>query len=165
MKQLVGSDRGAFAFDPVAGTIAFSGLPDLTLANVLVVTNVTAGVMLYNFADPAMGGSLTGNVLSLEGATTGMAATDTLQVWVDVPAETPVDLRVVLRKVLTALVYPPWLDRVQNRRMARVTVESGTVSTVGTVTNVSSIDSYQGRVLAIAASATGWATCVRARWT
>ena len=75
MKQLIGSDLGSTVFDPVAGTIAFSGLPDLTLANVLVVTNVTAGVMLYNFADPALGGSLTGNVLALECATTAMAAT------------------------------------------------------------------------------------------
>lgn len=86
MKRLVGSDIGTCAFDPVARTITFSGLPAITLANVLVITNVTAGSMLYNFADPALGGSLAGGVLTLDLDTSAQSATDVLQAWVDLPA-------------------------------------------------------------------------------
>lgn len=87
MKKLIGSDLGAYVFNPTLQTIALSGLPDITLANMLVVTNVTAGAMIYNFADPLLGGSMAGTVLSLDYDTTAMSAGDILQIWVDVPGE------------------------------------------------------------------------------
>lgn len=90
MKKLVGSDIGSFVFDPALRTITFSGLPEINLANILVVTNVTSGMMLYNFADAALGGSYVNGALILEAATESMSATDVLQIWVDVPIEVPV---------------------------------------------------------------------------
>lgn len=87
MKKLIGSDVGRFVFDPASKTITFHDMLEIGLENVLVITNVTAGTMLYNFADPALGGALVGNVLTLEHDTTAMQAGDSLQVWVDIPVE------------------------------------------------------------------------------
>jgi len=77
-------------FDPAEKTITFYEMPEIGLENVLVITNVTAGAMVYNFADPALGGSLAGNVLALEYDTAAMQAGDSMQVWIDIPVENQV---------------------------------------------------------------------------
>lgn len=116
MKKLVGSDIGTAAFDAAAGTITFAGIPAITLANILVITDVTAGVMLYNFADASLGGVLTGSTLYLELDTAGLNSTDVLQCWLDLPGNSTVD---------TGLVQP--LTNTQLR--ASAVPVSGTVST------------------------------------
>jgi hypothetical protein len=85
MKQLIGSDTGSYVFDPVAKTITLYGLPSITLANVLLVTNVTTGAMIYSFADPERSGYFANGVLTLEADTSAQSASDVLQVWVDLP--------------------------------------------------------------------------------
>jgi len=85
MKTLIGHDAGSYTFDPTAGTVTLSGLPALTLEQVLLITDVTAGVPLYSFADPALTGTLSGDVLTLATATSGLAPSDALQIWVDLP--------------------------------------------------------------------------------
>lgn len=85
MKQLIGSDLGAYVFAPAARTVTLGGLPPLALDNVLLVTNVTRGTALYSFADPALTGTLADGVLTLALDTTAMDAADALQIWVDVP--------------------------------------------------------------------------------
>ena len=88
MKQLIGHDIGSATFNPAARTVTFSGLT-LTQEQILLVTNTTDGVLLYNFADAALGGVLTGNVLTLACDTTAMSAEDALQVYVDLPQPAP----------------------------------------------------------------------------
>ena len=63
MKQLIGHDIGTFVFDPAARTITFSGVT-LTQDQILLVTNTTDGLILYNFADATLGGTLAGSVLT-----------------------------------------------------------------------------------------------------
>lgn len=86
MKQLIGSDIGKYLFDPIAKSITFVDIPEISLANILVITDVSAGIMLYNFADPNLGGRLEGLTLFLEYDTSLLNATDFLQVWIDLPA-------------------------------------------------------------------------------
>jgi hypothetical protein len=86
MKRLIGSDLGSYAFDPGAKTVTLAGLPDLSLDQILLVTDVSAGRLLYSFADPALGGSLADNILTLATDTADLAAGDALQIWVDIPA-------------------------------------------------------------------------------
>lgn len=165
MKQLIGSDAGNYTFNPTTRTIAFVNIPDITLANVLVVTNVTAGVMLYNFADPALGGSEAGQALTVEYDTTGMSATDVLQIWVDLPSVSVLsDLLVVLRQMVTALVYPPHLDRALNRSRVTAVVESGVIGHVQTVTAVTNLDGYQGKLPVINTNLNAWSNTVRRRF-
>ena len=89
MKKLLGSDiSGSYTFDPGAKTITFSGLSqDITLANILLITNTTANTIIYNFADSTNGAaSFNNNVLTLDYNTASMNSTDVLQIYLDLPS-------------------------------------------------------------------------------
>ena len=83
MKKLVGFDIGTHTFDKVAQTVTMSGLPSLSLEQILLITNTTRGTIIYSFADSTLGGTLSGSVLTLATSTTAMANTDKLQIYVD----------------------------------------------------------------------------------
>jgi hypothetical protein len=89
MKQLLATDTpGSYAFDKTAKTVTFSGLrQSITLSNILLITNVTANTIIYNFADSTKGAvSFNNNVLTLDYDTSSMANTDVLQIFLDVPS-------------------------------------------------------------------------------
>ena len=71
----------SYTFDPVAGTIAFNDLEEIRLDSLLLVTNVTDNKIIYNFANPALGGSVTGNILTLNLDVSLMGASDSLQIF------------------------------------------------------------------------------------
>lgn len=85
MKRIVGTDLGSYSFNHSTGQITLSGLPAITLEQVVLVTNVTAGVLLYSFASASKGATLSGSVLTLETSTLAMSDTDRLQIIVDLP--------------------------------------------------------------------------------
>jgi hypothetical protein len=90
MKKLLGQDAsGTYAFNPTANTVTFSGLSQqITLANILLITNVTANTIIYNFASSSTGAvSFANNVLTLDYNTTSMSATDVLQIYLDLAGE------------------------------------------------------------------------------
>lgn len=70
-----------YVFDASAGTVTFTGKVSIALENVLMIINVVGNVIIYNFADPAKGGSVNTNVLTLGWDTSLMSDTDELQVW------------------------------------------------------------------------------------
>ena len=70
-----------YTFDASAQTITFS--ENYVLEQVLLITNVTDGIIIYNFSNPAMGGTLTNGVLTLEYNTTTMDDTDSLQIYIE----------------------------------------------------------------------------------
>lgn len=80
-KQLV----SLYTFDPVAKTVTLLGIPNINLEQILLVTNVTDGIILYSFADSACSGTLVDNVLTLTYDTTAMESTDRLQIFIDMP--------------------------------------------------------------------------------
>ena len=82
MKKLIGFDVGSYTFDASAKTITIDNISSLSLEQILVITNVTDNIIIYNFADTTKGGSLTGFVLTLDYDTTSMSDTDELQIWV-----------------------------------------------------------------------------------
>ena len=71
----------SYTFDASAKTITFS--PAISLKGLLVITNVTDGVIIYNFADPALGGVMPAGVLTLDYDTSAMSDSDDLQIWYD----------------------------------------------------------------------------------
>lgn len=73
--------RTDYTFNASARTITFAGA--ITLDQLLLITNVTDNVIIYNFADPTLGGSLVGDVLTLVYNTTSMSNTDVLQIFVE----------------------------------------------------------------------------------
>lgn len=91
MKQLLGYDTsGTYTFNAAAKTITFSGLAQsITLANILLITNVTANTIIYNFADPTTGAaSFVDNVLTLDYDTSvSMNSSDVLQIFLDIESK------------------------------------------------------------------------------
>lgn len=74
-----------YTFDASAKTITFDSYAGIEQENILLITNVTDGVFIYSFADPAKGGTVATNVLTLEYDTTSMDDTDVLQIIYDDP--------------------------------------------------------------------------------
>ena len=70
-------------FNAAAKTITHASFSDVTLAGIQLIVNVTDQIIIYNFADTTKGGSLTGDVLTLEYDTTTMSDTDELMVLVE----------------------------------------------------------------------------------
>jgi hypothetical protein len=73
-----------YKFDKANKQITFTGiLVPSALEEILLITNVTTGDILYSFADKLRGGSLSKNVLTLIFDTTKMNDTDRLQIFIE----------------------------------------------------------------------------------
>ena len=72
-----------YTFNPASQQVTFDEYTSIDLNRVLLITNVTDNVMIYNFANPSLGGSVSSNVLTLDYNTTSMSSTDSLQIWYD----------------------------------------------------------------------------------
>jgi len=87
-KVLIGRDLGGYTFDKVNKTITFSGF-NCSLDGLLMVTDVTNNTIIYQFNDPAKGGSLVNNTLTLDYNTNvaGFLNNDNLQIfyWSEAP--------------------------------------------------------------------------------
>ena len=77
---------GSYTFNPSNRTIAFDGYATIHLDQILLVTNLTRNLVLFQFNDPALGGTVAGNTLTLTRDTSAMANTDQLQIFYDDPA-------------------------------------------------------------------------------
>ncbi len=67
-----------YTFNPASQTIKAS---DFTkLAEIALITNVTDNIVIYDALDSTLGGTLSGDVLTLEYDTTAMSSTDSLQI-------------------------------------------------------------------------------------
>lgn len=72
-----------YTFNAAAKTITFNTSDTVTLEQLLIVTNVTDNLIIYNFADPNHGGSITNNVLTLNYDTSFMDDNDRLQIFLE----------------------------------------------------------------------------------
>jgi hypothetical protein len=85
-----------------------------------------------------------------------------LQVIDTVADESAQSMILLLTRMLNYLNAPMGYDKSLQRQRGTVTVESGTVTTVGTVTTLSNIDGYNGRMQILDQNRVAWAQCVRA---
>jgi hypothetical protein len=53
-----------YNFNASEGKVTFNTTEVVRLENVLLVTNVTDNIIIYNFADPILGGTISNNVLT-----------------------------------------------------------------------------------------------------
>jgi hypothetical protein len=148
MKKLLGQDTsGTYTFNPTAKTVTFSGLSQqITLANILLITNVTANTIIYNFASSTTGAvSFVNNVLTLDYDTTSMSATDVLQIYIDVESYEE-SLATLLRRMNKLLESNAVVD---SRLRQKVVIEAiGT--NLGTSTEVNATVPVSGTVTATA---------------
>lgn len=131
MKQLLGTDTtGSYTFDPTGKTITFSGLKQaITLANILLITNVTQNTIIYNFADSNTGAvSFNNNVLTLDYNTTSMSASDVLQVFLDLESYEE-SLQALLRRMNKLLESNAVVDLQQRQRLTIDAIRSSATAT------------------------------------
>lgn len=147
MKKLITN----YTFNASAQTITFVDQASIDLESVLLITNVTSNVIVYNFANPAQGGSVAGNVLTLDYNTTSMSNSDALQIYYDDASTTPssAENQVELQQLTNALYeLINRLDFLPAVRGISADLRTSVVNTVnttiqsGTVTTLSSLGPY-----------------------
>lgn len=72
-----------YSFNKTAKTVTFTDYTTIRLDSLLLITNVTDNIIIYNFADPLLGGTVADNVLTLTYDTSAMADADKLQIFYD----------------------------------------------------------------------------------
>ncbi len=138
-----------YSFNKTNKTITFSDYISINLENILLITNVTKNIIIYNFADVSIGGIVSNNLLTLNYDTSAMDDTDKIQIFYD---QENTDFRILNQEVLTgikevvhslqALKVNQGLPDSSGR--VRVNMELG--GTIGAVTSLSDIASI-GSVL------------------
>jgi len=69
-----------YSFDASAQTISFANT--ISLNHILIITNITDNIIIYNFACDGFGGTLSGKILTLEYNTSAMSDTDDLSIMI-----------------------------------------------------------------------------------
>jgi len=72
-----------YTFDATAKTVTFADYATINLERILLITNVTSGVIIYQFNLLAKLGTVATNVLTLAFNTAAMSNTDKLQIYYD----------------------------------------------------------------------------------
>jgi hypothetical protein len=137
MKLLVDN----YTFDPVAKTVTFNEYTTLNHASLLLITNVTVGAMIYNFAKAAQVVTIAGNVVTLNPSvnTTGMSATDDLQIFYEDPsANAATDESIVLLRRIAKLLEP--LATQDGATRQRIAIDASTVTLINTPQSFAGID-------------------------
>ena len=118
-----------YTFNPSAKQITFTGLSSITLDGVLLITNVLNNTIIYNFADSTMGGTVSGNILTLAYNTTGMGATDPLMIYYD-DVTTPAnnDVLTLLKRMVKLLESQGTVDVNARQRIAVETMPTVAVT-------------------------------------
>lgn len=130
-----------YTFNAATKQITFNTTDVVSLNQVLVITNVTDNVIIYNFADAAKGGTIANNVLTLTFDTTTMSNADSLQIFLDLYGTPSTDDSVVLLRRLIQLLAPIATQDISQRQKVNVdTISSGltlsNVTSLGTLANV-----------------------------
>lgn len=152
-----------YTFSAAAKTITFGDYGSIVLDSVLLITNVTDNVIIYNFASAGLGGTVATNVLTLDYDTTSMADADDLQIFYEDTAQdftndptngTLVNLGANNDVTVASLPLPTGaatsaLQSTQDTSINSLLKPASTlaaVTTLGTITNVVHIDDNAGSI-------------------
>lgn len=146
MKKMLGVDvTGQYQFNASSGTIVFKNIPyTLSLKNILLITNVTANTIIYNFASSTTGASsFDGQDLILDYDTSSMSDSDVLQIFLDVESyeESLATLLRRMNKLLesNAVVDSSLRQRICLDSLGPSTAITTTVPVSGTVTATANV--------------------------
>ena len=67
-----------YTFNKTNKTVTFTDYGDIRLDSILLVVNATRNIIMYNFANPDLGGTVATNILTLEYDTSAMSNNDKL---------------------------------------------------------------------------------------
>lgn len=86
MKQLITN----YTFNKTNGQITLTDFTTINLERIMIITNVTAGVVIYQFNSPTKLATVSGNIIDLAYDTSAMNNTDKLMIYVDTTVSTDV---------------------------------------------------------------------------
>jgi len=153
-----------YTFNPAAKTVTFTDYASLDLSDVILITNVTDGTIIFNFASPNLVGSVAANVLTLNYDTTAMSSTDKLAIYLDDAYTPSSDEALVLLRRMVKLMEPLAVQDSNQRQ--RVNVEAiANMNIVNQVTNVRDLASVDARFLFIDTARNAYANGIRANIT
>lgn len=139
MKKLIEN----YTFNPTTKEIVFLDYTTINLERILIITNVTSNIIIYNFANSLQGGTVSNNILTLNYNTSSMSNTDKLQIYyetIDTPSSEQTQKEIYnLTETLYELINRlDFLSAVRgNAADLRVTLTASAFSSVGTVTTLS----------------------------
>jgi hypothetical protein len=111
-----------YTFNAATKQITFNTTSVVGLEQLLVITNVTDNLIIYNFADPSAGGTVANNVLTLDYDTTSMSNTDNLQIFLDNLESPASDEMLRLMGRMVKLLEPSAQQDGNGRQIVRVQV-------------------------------------------
>jgi len=76
-----------YSFNASLKRVTFNDYGTIKLDQILLITNVTRNIIIYNFAKPELGGVVTSNYITLEYNTAAMSNTDRLQIFIEAPTD------------------------------------------------------------------------------
>jgi hypothetical protein len=164
MKKLISN----YTFNPVAKTVTLNDYENVDLESLLLITNVTDNVIIYSFADSALGAGVNGNTVTFEYNTASMSSTDALQIYYDDNSDTQMteELFQLFKRFLRLMQSNAIVDA-QDRQIVRVaTIDGGTVNTINTIQVVNSITGLSGvdtRYLLMDTSRNAYANSLRSK--
>jgi len=132
-----------YTFNPSNRTITINELTSLKLEQLLLITNTTDNVIIYNFTDKSLSATTLGNVITLNYNTTTMSNSDSLQIFIDTPNTDFVGLNELLTDGISEIVHQ--LQSLRNdggmadaSGRVRCNVETGSMN-IGTATTVTGV--------------------------
>ena len=135
MKKLVSN----YSFNAATKQITLSDYTSVDLESLLLITNVTDNIIIYNFAGQGKGATISGNVLTLDYDTTTMSDSDDLQVFID-DGESPATnaaletIDLLLTQLLKRSESLAVTDTAQRQRVAVEVMPSIAVNSMPTTT-------------------------------
>ena len=155
-----------YTFNPVAKTVTFTDYASLDLSDVILITNVTDGTIIFNFASPNLVGSVVANVLTLNYDTTAMSSTDKLAIYLDDAYTPSSDEALVLLRRMVKLMEPLAVQDSAQRQRVTIDAMSGvTLPTVTTVSNLAGLGGVDPRFQFIDQARNAYANGIRANIT
>lgn len=168
-----------YSFNKTAKTVTFTDYTNIRLDSILLITNATDGIIIFNFADPLKGGTVTGNVLTLTFDTSSMDNGDKLLIYYDdtsddvalLSGQTDIieeisnkDIMIALKSLIFQIANPGYVDKSANQLRVQIASNQDIRNITGSlaaVTNQVSMDGYQGRLMVLGINNTAWAMVVR----
>ena len=139
MKRLIEN----YTFNSATKQVIIIDNENITQEKLLLITNMTAGIIIYNFADSDTRGLIAGNIITLNYDTISMSDTDKLQIWVEDTNPLMVTITTCIsciKNVVSKFTFDT-LNQLRTTVAGTVAVSTlptlSTVTTVGTVTTVS----------------------------
>ena len=119
----------SYTFNAASRTVTITGQLPISIEGLKLITNLVAGVIIYQFNAPLKGGTVSSNVITLEYDTTAMNNADALMIIYDQPGDGELTIRIDEVTTYTYVGYsnPGTSEASASWRIKRMTNATGNI--------------------------------------